>query len=351
MFLPPLPPNFEAALRDVGAKDPKHRLAAAQQLANAPTGRVEEAAAALSLILEDESGPLRQAAAESLGELGLPSSLAMVLAALRDPHAGVRQAAITAAARIGGDDARKSLVALLEDRRPEMRFQAVHVLPLVDPGGLGRLIACLEDDDAEVRAAAAQVLGEHGVSSAADALAERLEDPSLDVTNAAALALAELDDDRGAATLRACLEHRAIGIEAALALGKLGVVDATEQLADLAGRFLAPLPLKAAASASLHRLGDPRGVDGLRAVLTAFRADGRSFAAMLAGDLGVHELAPELAMLVRRPRGIDPGALAQALARLSDASPVAAEALGALMARGDSAGAAARIAVETDEHP
>lgn len=347
-FLPPLPPNFEAALRDVRAKDPKHRLAAAEQLANAPDERIEDAVEALSVLLEDASGPLRQAAVTSLGELAQPSSLARLLAAVDDAHSGVRQAAITASARVGGDEARDAIVALLDDERPEMRFQAVLVLALVAPDGLGRLTSRLEDEDDEVRAAAAQLLGEHGVVEAADALATCLDDPKPHVANCAALALADLQDDRGVALLRKRVEDRGIGIEAALALGKLGAEEAKMELGVLVERYLAPLPLKAAAAASLHQLNDPRGVEGLRGVLTAFRADGRSFAAMLAGDLGIHELAPELAVLVGRPRGIDPGALAQALDKLAAKSPVAAEALARLTAGTGAMGDAARIALDTE---
>jgi hypothetical protein len=66
-------------------------------------------------------------------------------------------------------------------------------------------------------------------------------------------------------------------------------------------------------------MGDPRGVDALRAVLRALRADGRGLAVELVGALHLTELRAELERLARRPRGVDAQSVARALRQLSDA--------------------------------
>ena len=53
---------------------------------------------------------------------------------------------------------------------------------------------------------------------------------------------------------------------------------------------------------------------GCRSVLGAWRADGRTYAVTAIGELGLHELAPEVIALIDRPRGADPVAVAECLA-------------------------------------
>ena len=108
-------------------------------------------------------------------------------------------------------------------------------------------------------------------------------------------------------------------VEAAEALGNLGVEAAREPLAATAGRLFTPLLTKAAAGAALIRLGDPRGEDALRAVLRAFRPDGRPYAVLQVMQLKLAALRPELEALLERPRGVDRVLLRDALAALSAA--------------------------------
>jgi hypothetical protein len=82
--------------------------------------------------------------------------------------------------------------------------------------------------------------------------------------------------------------------------------------------FFAPLVQKAAAGAALASLGDARGIPLLRAALRAFRGDGRSFAVEQVGRLRLDALLPELLELARRPRGVDPAVLVEALRAFAD---------------------------------
>ena len=75
------------------------------------------------------------------------------------------------------------------------------------------------------------------------------------------------------------------------------------------------------------------GVAALDRVLRAWRADGRDYAVHAAGELGLADLVPALARLVRRLRGADPGVLAAALEALAEESEPAREALERLRRR------------------
>ena len=105
------------------------------------------------------------------------------------------------------------------------------------------------------------------------------------------------------------LRERLSGAEA-------GVEQARAPLERLLDRRLLSPSLHAEAAGALCRIGAPRGPEGLRRVLRAFRPDGRSRAAELAGELGLRELLPELRRLRGRARGVDPGVLELALSRL-----------------------------------
>jgi hypothetical protein len=71
--------------------------------------------------------------------------------------------------------------------------------------------------------------------------------------------------------------------------------------------------------------------------MTAFRADGRSLAAEMGGELGIVELVPELVALSERPRGADLETVAHALGELAPKDARAREALEKLGASGGAA--------------
>ena len=329
MFLPPLAPNFDAALRDAGSRDARFRMAAAERLATPEPGREDEALKALRRLADDPLGPIREAALTGVGFLGDPSDLALLEARFDDGHVAVRQAAVRAAARIEADPS--WLLPLLDDPREEMRFQAVDALAVHLPElAEAHLLPLLDDPDARVGSAAARALGALEAHGAADALAAKLDGP---LAFDAAVALAELGDARGEPSLVRALADRQLALDATEALGLVATDAGRDALARTAERFFAPLLLRAAAGAALARRGDARSVAALDRVLRAWRADGRDYAVHAAGELGLADLVPALARLVRRLRGADPGVLAAALEALAEESEPAREALERLRRR------------------
>lgn len=333
MLLPPLPPNFDAALRDSGARDGKWRLAAAHRLAAPPEGREGDACRGLVRLANDELGPIRAAALRSLESLGDPRGLAVAKRRMDDEHDAVRQAALRAAAAID-DDALEWLPAMAQDPRPEMRAQAVLAVAELAGGeqALPVLREALADEDSRVRGAAAIAVGELGLGDLDDTLAGMLDDAP-EVAFAAAAALAELGDERGEPVLIAALRDRDAGLDAAEALGEIATEAGLEALAYTAQRTFAPLLLKAAAGAALAKRGDARGEPALGRVLSAWRADGRDYAVHAVGELGLEGLVPALVGLAERLRGADPRVLADALERFAEQREDAGRALGLLRER------------------
>lgn len=353
-LLPPLPLRFDAALRDRTSRRAESRLSAVMSLADPPSGREAEATKALRPLLDDPIGPVRHAAILAIGRLRDAGALDVVLARFDDGDATVRQAAIIAAGMIGDPRAKDRVRAALSDARPEVRFQAaasfVELAPDEAPSALSPL---LDDDDPEVRASVVEALGSLPMDAPAgaglaEALAGKVGDADVRVRGAAGLALAERGDRRAIPALRELLGDPHFAFDAAASLGELGATEAAEDLASLGARMLAPLVLRAVAGGALARLGDPRGADILRRVIRAWRADGRSTAVELAGELGLVELVPDLVQLVRRPRAVDPVVLARALARLASRSDVAAGALEQLAHAEGEAGAIAREAIRPE---
>jgi hypothetical protein len=66
--------------------------------------------------LESPHPRLRQAAARAAGELGLSTSVVMLIELLEDPDNAVKESAIWSLGQIGGDEAREALFLLQEGR-------------------------------------------------------------------------------------------------------------------------------------------------------------------------------------------------------------------------------------------
>jgi HEAT repeat protein len=332
-LLPPLPPNFEAALRDVHGKRIESRLAAAERLGRADGEERPRALAGLLTLLQDPQPSVRATALAALGMLGAPDALPRVLELLRTDLPEVRELAALAAAQIGGDEAIAALREGLHSDAPEVRFQAVAALAERTPDQVVRdLVPLLSDADAEVRAQVIAGLAGLKAAHLAGHFAGALEDDSALVRIEAALALAALGDKRGEAELLRALDARERPLEVPDALARLNSERARELLARQARTFFSPPHLRAAAGAALVRMGDARGVAALRRVLTGFRPDARSYAVELVGETRALELLPELVRLIERPRGVDLGTLVDALACFRDQA-AAQQALEAL-ARG-----------------
>ncbi len=338
-FLAPLSPTFDAALRDVRAKGRPFRLSAAIALGEPERGREAEAGEALKLLATDEAAEVRAAALDSMGRLGTADLLDDVLRGLADRSPAVREMAMASAASMGGERAHAAVREGLASEHPEVRFQALCGLGRAPVTDLEPAVArLLHDSDEEVACEAATTLAAMDARAFAGALSERIENGPPRVRDAAAMALAHLGDARAVPRLRAMLRERRAPFDAALALGDLGAREAADDIASAASGLFTPLFLRAAAGASLVRLGDARGVPLLRSALRALRSDARSFAVEQIGRLGVAELVPDLVRLADRPRGIDTAVLVDALRALAPDHPAANAALARFGAREASSG-------------
>jgi HEAT repeat protein len=347
LLLPPLPPTFEAAVRDVSARKVEARVAAAKRLGGTsePEPRAT-ALASLRTLLSDRDARVRAAAVEALHELADPTCLDALVGRLGDADPLVRELAVIALGALPDGVAIDALRQATTSEHAEVRFQAVLSYAEAGPAPLSAVVLSrLHDDDPRVRAHAARAARLLGMSDAAAPLRAALSDPAARVRAEAALSLHDGGEDADPEALAVALDEPDLTLEALDAIGAARLSALREPVAVLASRVLGPRWRKAAAARALVRLGDELGVAALREVLTSLRGDGRSLAAQAAGELGLTELVPDLVRLCRRPRGADPVVLAEALAALLPRAETAREGLSLLARRPDQAGELARAAL------
>ncbi len=348
LFFTPLRPTYEAALRDVDAVDAKMRAAAAERLGD-PRGSEElvdardRAVGGLIKLGDDTDASVRTMALSSLGKLRDPRGLELCLARFSDGEGSVREAAVMAAGEIGGERAREALRKALGHERPDVRFQAVAAYAQVaGEDARAAVSVALGDEDPLVRASAIESLTTLGPSAdACTRIARLLTDRDEGVADEAAIALGQLGDRRAIARLVA-LSSGPRGFEAMAALGDLQATEAADALDRLAGAFLKPLLVKAAAATALIRIGDPRGEAHFDHVFDAFRGEARTYCVEVIGELRLARYAEALVRMIDRPRGAEPAAIVRALSRLADGSPIAKDAFEGLLTRTDVLGGLAR---------
>ncbi len=354
LFFPPLRPNYEAALRDVEAAEPKMRALAAERLGDlrgseSVAGARDRAVTGLVKLGDDADATVRTMAIASLGKLGDARAIEIVLARFADAEGSVREAAVMAAGEIGGEQAREALRKALGHERADVRFQAVAAYAAVaGEDARAALSVALGDDDPLVRQSAIESLTTLGPSEdACTRIARLLTDRDEDVADEAAIALGQMGDRRGVKRLaKLAVGHR--GFEAMAAIGDVGArgeLDAPEVsdvLDALAGALLKPLLVKAAAATALIRIGDPRGDAHFRATFGAFRNDARTYCVEVIGELKLSGYADDVVALLGRPRGAEPAAIVRALSRLAPSSDVARAAFDGLLTRTDVLGGLAR---------
>lgn len=322
-------PNFEAALRDVKARDPKFRLAAAHRLSHSDPGRSTDALQGLLELGADKVGPIRHAAMEALSDFPKvegplrEQSFLFAKDALEDLDYNVRRSAVLAACNFADDETRVRLLSgLIRDERQEMRFEACNAASefLSSESDLRGVIQTgIQDTHQSVRFAAVRAISDHIVRfpKLLELVSPSLEDADMEVTRMAAVAVAQVGDNSGGAILQQALSDPSWMLDSLMSLANAPYEPARETLAAIATGFFRPLTIKAAASAALVSLKDPRGSDGLRQVLRAFRSDGRAFAVDLVGRFKVTELRPELERLLNSPKTVPKEQIQEALALLA----------------------------------
>ena len=260
--------SLEAALRDLGDKDPRVRAFAAGALGTTPPEDAEGARKALRETLRDGKSEVRYAAALSLGELADREAVPALIDQLEDGDAMARQAAVISLGLIGDPAAFAALAGKLAAGPPEVRFQAAVSLVQLDPAAaVTPLLAALADADPEVRGQAAAALAETGDARAAGAIAKLLADKARPARAEAALAMAKLGDARAVSVLCDLVaddEHALAALQALVPLGQASEPRIKTVCARLLGRFFGNPVLKVWAAANLAAIGDPTGEATLR---------------------------------------------------------------------------------------
>lgn len=213
--------------------------------------------------------PLRRAAAaDVLGQAGLPDVVADLAGHLHDRWSEVRTVSARALGRIGTPEAAEALLGAITGRRALPADVAAMALVAIGPAASSPLRRTLTIGEPLARLVACRVLGHLGVLEAVEELEGTLAtdpDPELRVA-------------------------------AAEALGRIGAPNATEALV-AAARGDAPPALRIAAIDALGRIGDPNAVAALVPLVgtdgfeLAHRA-ARALASMgLPGRQALHALA------------------------------------------------------------
>lgn len=162
-------------------------------------GKIGDPAAVDELVrmLKDEIALVRQAAAEALGKIGDPAAIPDLIKSLGEWNNDVRQAVASALGMIGDAAAVPRLLAVLRDERMGARGAAARALAMIGQPALPGLITELRNKDAYVRQYSATALGMIGDETAVPELVKMLND--LNEVNFVRFSAAEALVDMGAA--------------------------------------------------------------------------------------------------------------------------------------------------------
>jgi len=158
----------------------------------------------------------------------------VLLKALNDPEDAVRQAASQALEKIEASWSLSHITALLKEGNRGQQVKALIALERIDSLQIfPLLLTALKNPDADIRAAAVQVLGHKAHPKTLGNLVKYLKDPHPAVRVHCADALGNFADARLVPLLGACLQDAddALVVSAARSLGKIGSPQAEEALA------------------------------------------------------------------------------------------------------------------------
>lgn len=305
MFGPtPLPRTFEAALRDLASEDARVRASAFADLARYEFHDEPRRSRALAAIerglLRDEDVRVRAAAVEAAAEWRASELVPSLLMAVEDDFPFVGELAVRTLGELADVRATPKLRRLLEDERPELRFQAIGAwCKLPHEGDTERYGPVLDrmrsETNRKVMLMALRVLDERAegesFGDAAGAvegfLRAALEHPETALL--AGIVLAKRGDGEGRRVVVGRLNARPLpgsvptedDREAALLAGRYRWADAVPALARRAhgiGRFLADT-CATEALVALAALGDARSTRDLEKL--ARKSKGPAFAALV----------------------------------------------------------------------
>ena len=270
--------------------------------------------------LDADDPGIRRVAVLELPDSGEPEAVELMVRALRDPDVGVRQEAAKVVDEFEAADMAEALLAALGDEDEVVRNAAAHALAdLKDPAAASPLLeALIASRDPFVVAGILRALKPLRVAAAAEPALNRLDDADPTVRREAVGVLGYLKDPARlarlmevarqdpdaevrrtavgtlvygeAATVGPVLiesladDHWQVRCEAALAAGKLEIVEATEPLIAATGDSLWQVREKAANA--LGSLGAVAAVDAIGACAVDAMSNVRKTAVGALGALG-----------------------------------------------------------------
>jgi HEAT repeat protein/small nuclear ribonucleoprotein (snRNP)-like protein len=176
---------------------------------------------ALRTLLRDTSTLVRRRAAFGLGELSTDPAWAALSEMLKDPDRGVRAVAVTGLRSTKFSDL---IISMLKDEDAEVRADAAFMLGRMrEHKAIRNLKTLLYDKRSFVRAQAADALCSIGGSEASQQLISASQDANLNVRENAAIALGEMGDSISVQPLLSLLRDKmpSVRIAAIIALSKI----------------------------------------------------------------------------------------------------------------------------------
>ena len=214
-------------------------------------------------------------------------------------------------------EVRQALLAALEDEDAGVRAEAADAVGRVRlREAVARLLDWLDDPEADVRAAAARALGQIGEQQAVPSLVRVLGDSNADVRRAAVGALAAIGGDEVVVPILGRLDDvdPRVRVDAATLLGRLRDARA---VVPLVGRARDDAPeVRSAVYSALGDLGDTRAVPALVQGLRDDAPDPRLAAIAALGQLGSTESVRALAVLASHDDPRVPRAVTAALGQI-----------------------------------
>jgi HEAT repeat protein len=249
----------------------------------------------LFLALKDTDGNVRQAAVESLVQVG-SDAVPFLIVMLNDKNSDVPRVA-DALGQIGDIQAVEPLVAALNHSDGAAREAAANALVKFGIPAVKPLLGMLRSENAEVINIAARTLAQIGTVSI-DPLITALQDANIGVRWAAIWTLGEIRDTRALAPLLRALQDINTREAVAWALGKIKNAQAVPQL--LATLHDENKEVRKATAWALGQIGDNRAVESLITTLKDADSDVGQAATQALLTIGVEPL-----MVGLRGKGLD----------------------------------------------
>jgi HEAT repeat protein len=245
--------------------------------------------------LGDEESVVRWQAAYTIGRIGSPEAVELLIHTLNDGESAVRDGAARALGRIGSPEAVEPLTHALDDEESVVRGGAADALgDIGSPEAVEPLVRALDGGDIFVRGLAARALGRIGSLEAVEPLIHALGDKDSFVRGWAARALGRIGSPEAVEPLTHALDGGDSFVRrgAAEALGGIGGLEAVGLLIHTLSDE--DSDVRAGAAYTLGSIGSPEAVKPLIRALDDEESVVREGAARALGSIGSPEAVEPL---------------------------------------------------------